>query len=171
MTANTQQQIDDKTSTTNLAMSITAYVDGSCSGGSGPGGWGVLAISDGKETEWSGGEPNTTNQRMEIMAAIIALEKLPSGSVVQVISDNQYLVKGITEWIVKWKRNGWRKADKKPVANKDLWLRLEAAAQNHSVKWKWVRGHSGNQGNERADALAYEACLKQCEAGGTGEAA
>ena len=135
------------------------YTDGACSGNPGPGGWGaVLVARDGdeilKERELSGGEPATTNNRMELMAAIAALEALERPSRLTVVTDSAYLRDGVTRWIHGWKRNGWRTADRKPVKNEDLWRRLDAVAGRHEVAWDWVKGHAGHPENERADALA-----------------
>lgn len=140
---------------------IVAYTDGACSGNPGPGGWGVLLEArEGarllRERTLCGGEAATTNNRMELMAAIRALELLEHPSEVTVVTDSAYVKGGITAWMHGWKRNGWRTADRKPVKNVDLWQRLDAAAARHRVRWKWVRGHAGHPGNERADALARE---------------
>jgi len=133
---------------------VEVYADGACKGNPGPGGWGVLLIEDGRERELHGGEPATTNNRMELTAVIRALEALPQGSRVRLYTDSQYVQKGMKEWIHDWKRRGWRTADKKPVKNDDLWKHLDELARNHRVEWHWVRGHDGHPGNERADALA-----------------
>jgi len=133
---------------------ITIWSDGACSGNPGPGGWGAVLMWNGHEKELSGGEALTTNNRMELMAAISALEALKKPSAVDLHTDSQYLRGGITGWIKGWKRNGWRTADKKPVKNDDLWKRLDAAAARHDITWHWVKGHAGTDGNERADALA-----------------
>ena len=140
-------------------MKLTAYTDGACSGNPGPGGWGALLVAsrDGavvKERELKGGAADTTNNRMELMAAIHALEALERPSVVTVVTDSAYVKGGITEWLGGWKRNGWRTATKKPVKNEDLWKRLDAARSRHEVTWEWVKGHVGHPENERADALA-----------------
>ncbi|HZD25567.1 MAG TPA: ribonuclease HI [Alphaproteobacteria bacterium] len=135
---------------------VEIFTDGACSGNPGPGGWGALLTYDGRERELKGGEPVTTNNRMELMAAIMALETLRRPCHVILHTDSQYLKNGITGWIHRWKRNGWRTADRKPVKNVDLWQRLEAALQRHEVEWRWVRGHSGHDGNERADLLARQ---------------
>jgi len=140
---------------------IVAHTDGACSGNPGPGGWGVLlqAIADGeviRERALKGGEAQTTNNRMELMAAIAALEGLSRHTPITIVTDSSYLRDGITGWIHGWKRNGWRTAAKKPVKNADLWQRLDAAAARHDVTWEWVRGHAGHAENERADALARE---------------
>lgn len=133
---------------------VEIYTDGACSGNPGPGGWGVLLMARGREKELSGGEPQTTNNRMELMAAIAALETLRRPSRVRLHTDSTYLRDGITRWIHRWKANGWRTADRKPVKNADLWQRLETALSHHEVEFLWVRGHAGDPGNERADALA-----------------
>ena len=133
---------------------VEVYADGACKGNPGPGGWGVLLIEGDRERELHGGEPATTNNRMELTAVIRALEALPHGSRVRLYTDSQYVQKGMTEWLASWKRRGWRTADKKPVKNDDLWKHLDELARNHKVEWHWVRGHDGHPGNERADALA-----------------
>ena len=139
---------------------VDIYTDGACSGNPGPGGWGVLLRYDGHEKELYGGEPLTTNNRMELMAAIMALESLKRPVKARLHTDSQYLRGGITQWIHDWKRKGWRTADKKPVKNVDLWQRLEAALARHEVEWLWVRGHAGHPENERADALARRGVLE-----------
>jgi len=136
---------------------IDIFTDGACSGNPGPGGWGALLRCKGAERTLSGAERDTTNNRMEMMAAIAALEALTRPSQVIVTTDSTYLRDGITKWIAGWKRRNWKTADKKPVKNIDLWQRLEAALVPHSVEWHWVRGHSGHAENERADSLAREA--------------
>jgi ribonuclease HI len=134
---------------------VDIYTDGACSGNPGPGGWGAVLSYDGRRKELYGGEPApTTNNRMELMAAIQALESLTRPSAVRLHTDSIYLRNGISQWLPGWKRKGWKTADKKPVKNADLWQRLEAAADRHQVQWLWVKGHDGNPGNERADALA-----------------
>jgi ribonuclease HI len=133
---------------------VEAYADGACKGNPGPGGWGVLLRAGGRERELHGGEPATTNNRMELTAVIRALESLEARSRVRLYTDSQYVQKGITEWIHDWKRRGWRTADRKPVKNVDLWMRLDELAGGHDVEWHWVRGHAGHPENERADALA-----------------
>ncbi|MBE2276898.1 MAG: ribonuclease HI [Rhodobacteraceae bacterium] len=138
---------------------IFAYTDGACSGNPGPGGWGALLIArEGdrvvKERELSGGAPDTTNNRMELTAAIMALESLTRPSSVTLITDSAYVKNGVTGWIHGWKRNGWRTADGKPVKNVELWQQLEAAQARHQVDWRWIKGHAGHAENERADALA-----------------
>jgi ribonuclease HI len=138
---------------------IFAYTDGACSGNPGPGGWGAILIAkDGdtvlKERELKGGEAQTTNNRMELLAAIHSLETLERPAVVTVVTDSAYVKGGITEWIHGWKRRGWKTAAKKPVKNVELWQRLDEAAARHSVTWEWVKGHAGHPENERADELA-----------------
>ena len=138
---------------------LFAFTDGACSGNPGPGGWGaLLQAREGtavlRERELSGGEARTTNNRMELMAAIAALEALERPSELTVVTDSAYVKGGITAWMAGWKRNGWKTADRKPVKNEDLWRRLEAAAARHKVRWQWVKGHAGHPENERADALA-----------------
>lgn len=133
---------------------IEIFTDGACSGNPGPGGWGAILRWRGEEREMNGGEPDTTNNRMEMMAAIRALETLKRPATVRIHTDSAYLRDGITRWIHAWKVKGWKTADKKPVKNVDLWQRLETAAERHQVEWVWVRGHAGHPENERADALA-----------------
>ncbi len=138
---------------------LLAYTDGACSGNPGPGGWGVLLRAmDGdrvvKERELSGGEAETTNNRMELLAAISALEALQKPSTLTVVTDSAYVKNGVTTWIHGWKRNGWKTAGRKPVKNADLWQRLELAASRHRVTWEWIKGHAGHPENERADELA-----------------
>jgi ribonuclease HI len=138
---------------------LFAYTDGACSGNPGPGGWGALLQAKAgdaivKERELKGGEADTTNNRMELLAAINALEALERPSSITVVTDSAYVKGGITEWLRSWKRNNWRTATKKPVKNEDLWRRLDEAAARHQVTWTWVKGHAGHPENERADALA-----------------
>jgi ribonuclease HI len=133
---------------------VVIYTDGACSGNPGPGGWGSVLLFNGHRRELSGGEPETTNNRMEMMAVIVALETLKRPCGVQLNTDSTYVMKGITEWLANWKRRNWKTADKKPVKNKELWQRLEAATARHDIEWKWVKGHSGVPENERADELA-----------------
>ena len=140
-----------------MRPSVEAFTDGACLGNPGPGGWGVLLRRGGTERELSGSEPETTNNRMELMAAIRALEALSRPCRVQAYTDSEYVRRGITEWIHRWQRNGWRTSKRKPVANADLWLRLLAALERHDVSWHWVRAHAGHPENERADALAFAA--------------
>ena len=133
---------------------VTIYTDGACSGNPGPGGWGAVLISAGTEKDIFGGEAQSTNNRMELQAAIEALNALKKPCSIDLHTDSTYVRKGITEWIHGWKRNGWRTSDKKPVKNVELWQALEAAMKPHEVRWHWVKGHSGHPLNERADALA-----------------
>ena len=133
---------------------INIYADGGCRGNPGPGGWGVLMQSGESSKELWGGEPNTTNNRMELTAVIRALEALKRPTAAHIHTDSQYVQKGISLWIHNWKRNGWRTSDKKPVKNAELWQRLDELSQTHDLKWLWVKGHAGHPGNERADALA-----------------
>ena len=133
---------------------VVIYTDGACSGNPGPGGWGAILRYHGHERELSGFEPSTTNNRMELMAAIRALEALRRPAKVSLHTDSLYLLNGITKWVEGWQRNGWKTAAKKPVKNDDLWRRLTEAMRPHDVSWVWVRGHAGDPGNERADALA-----------------
>ena len=138
---------------------LFAYTDGACSGNPGPGGWGVLLIArEGlavvKERTLSGGEADTTNNRMELLAAINALEGLSRASAITIVTDSAYVKNGVSQWIFSWKRNGWKTADRKPVKNVDLWQRLEAAQARHKVQWEWIKGHAGHAENERADELA-----------------
>ena len=136
------------------ARTCQIYTDGACKGNPGPGGWGAVLEFDGKERELFGGEASTTNNRMELMAVIEALNALKRPSRVALHTDSQYVQKGITEWIRQWKVRGWRTAAKEPVKNVDLWKRLDALIGPHEIEWVWVKGHSGHVGNERADALA-----------------
>jgi ribonuclease HI len=133
---------------------VRIYTDGACKGNPGPGGWGALLRSGERERELFGGDPATTNNRMELTAVIRALAALKRPSVVEIYTDSQYVRNGITEWLAQWKRRGWRTADGKPVKNIDLWQALEHEAGRHEIKWHWVRGHAGHDGNERADELA-----------------
>ena len=135
---------------------VVIHTDGACSGNPGPGGWGVILQSGQHRKELKGGEEHTTNNRMELMAAISALEALKAPSDIDLYTDSNYLRGGITSWIKGWKRNGWRTADKKSVRNIELWQRLEQAAERHHVRWHWVKGHHGHDDNERADELARE---------------
>ena len=136
---------------------VELFTDGACSGNPGPGGWGALLRMAGREKELSGGEAATTNNRMELMAAIAGLEALQRPCKVRLVTDSKYVMDGATKWIKGWKRNGWKTADKKPVKNIELWQRLERALQPHEVQWNWVKGHSGHAENERVDQLAREA--------------
>ena len=133
---------------------VVIYTDGACSGNPGPGGWGSILMYNGHRRELSGGEPATTNNRMEMMAVIEALEALKRSCRIVIHTDSTYVMKGMTEWMDNWKRRGWKTADKKPVKNVDLWQRLDEAMTRHDVEWRWVRGHSGVPENERADELA-----------------
>ena len=136
--------------------SVEIYTDGACKGNPGPGGWGVWMLYNGKEKTLHGGEALTTNNRMELTAVIRALEALKRPCNIKLYTDSSYVQKGITEWIVGWKARHWRTADKKPVKNDDLWKTLDVLANQHKIEWIWVRGHDGNDGNERADSLANE---------------
>ncbi len=136
---------------------VVIHTDGACSGNPGPGGWGAVLSYRGKTRELSGGEALTTNNRMELMAAIRALEALTRAATARVVTDSTYVKDGITRWIGRWKVNGWKTAGRKPVKNADLWRRLDAALADHAVDWRWVKGHTGDPGNERADTLAREA--------------
>ncbi|MBR3192277.1 ribonuclease HI [Bosea sp. (in: a-proteobacteria)] len=137
-----------------MSEPVEIWTDGACSGNPGPGGWGAILSYKGKERELSGGEALTTNNRMELMGAISALETLTRPCTVALHTDSQYLRQGITSWIHGWKKNGWKTADRKPVKNEELWKRLDAALKQHKIEWKWVKGHAGDEMNERADALA-----------------
>ena len=136
---------------------VHIYTDGACSGNPGPGGWGALLKYGSREKELSGSEADTTNNRMELTAAIRALETLKQSCRVDLYTDSEYVRRGITEWISNWKRRGWRTAGKKPVKNKDLWQALDAAVRPHKIEWHWVRGHAGHRENERVDRLARDA--------------
>ena len=144
---------------------VAIFTDGACSGNPGPGGWGAILRYRGVEKELSGGEAQTTNNRMEMMAVLRALDSLTRPCVVDVYTDSEYVKKGMTEWLRGWKARGWKTADKKPVKNEDLWRALDAAAARHIVAWHWVRGHAGHPENERADALARAGAV-QARAGG-----
>jgi ribonuclease HI len=136
------------------AEPVEIFTDGACRGNPGPGGWGVLLRANGVEKELLGGEADTTNNRMELTAVIRALEALKRPCRARLYTDSQYVQKGISEWIHRWKRSGWRTADRKPVKNEDLWRRLDELAQMHKIEWHWVKGHAGHPENERADRLA-----------------
>ena len=133
---------------------IQIWTDGACSGNPGPGGWGVLLLAGARRKELFGGEADTTNNRMELTAAIEALNALKKASIVTLHTDSTYVKDGLTKWIHGWKKNGWKTASKKPVKNKDLWQALEEACQRHEIRWVWVKGHAGDEGNEKADELA-----------------
>ncbi len=139
-----------------MTDAITIWTDGACSGNPGPGGWGAILRAGDREKELFGGSPVTTNNRMELMAAIMALEALKRPSEIDLHTDSQYVRGGVTGWINGWKRNGWRTADKKPVKNIELWQQLDAATERHRIRWHWVKGHAGHPENERADALARQ---------------
>jgi ribonuclease HI len=139
-----------------MSQFVEIYADGACKGNPGPGGWGAWLHYNGSEKSICGGEENTTNNRMELTAVIRALELLKRPSRVKLYTDSSYVQKGMTEWLNGWKAKNWRTADKKPVKNEDLWKVLDVLAQVHQIEWIWVRGHNGNDGNERADALANE---------------
>jgi ribonuclease HI len=138
-------------------MSVELYTDGACKGNPGPGGWGVLLRFKGKEKQIYGAEAHTTNNRMELMAAIKGLEELKRGCDVQLYTDSQYVRQGMTQWLHNWKKNGWKNAKRQPVKNAELWQELDTLAQRHSIEWHWVKGHSGHPENDRADALANKA--------------
>ena len=142
-----------------MSDSVELFTDGACKGNPGPGGWGALLVCKGVEKELWGGEANTTNNRMELMAAIVALEALKEHCEVILSTDSQYVRQGITQWIHNWKKRGWKTADKKPVKNVDLWQRLDAALGQHQIKWEWVKGHAGHPENERCDELARAAAM------------
>ena len=142
-----------------MTPQVVIYTDGACRGNPGPGGWGALLMYGGKEKTLCGGDLATTNNRMELMAAIQALEALTRPCSVELHTDSQYVMKGISQWISGWKARGWRTADKSPVKNEDLWKRLDQARLRHQVDWRWVKGHNGHEQNERADALARRGML------------
>ncbi|TVR10594.1 MAG: ribonuclease HI [Salinarimonadaceae bacterium] len=135
---------------------VTIYTDGACKGNPGPGGWGALLIYNGVEREMKGGEAHTTNNRMELMAAIMALEALNRACAIDLFTDSQYVRNGVTTWMANWKKRGWLTADRKPVKNEDLWRRLDEARERHDVAWHWVKGHADDPLNHRVDALANE---------------
>ena len=143
-----------------MSKKVDIYTDGACSGNPGPGGWGVLIQLDNKNIELSGGDNETTNNRMELMAAIIALEEINKDYKINLYTDSNYVKDGITSWISNWKKNSWKTANKKDVKNKDLWIRLDAAIKGKDISWIWVKGHAGNAGNEQADYLARSALEK-----------
>lgn len=142
------------------------YTDGACRGNPGPGGWAVLIRAGDGERSLQGAEAETTNNRMELMAAIMALRELPAGSAATVYTDSEYVMKGISEWLPAWKARGWKTAAKKPVKNQDLWQALDDVSVRHRIRWEWVKGHSGNPGNERVDRLANEAIDRLLGRGG-----
>jgi ribonuclease HI len=144
-----------------VSSEVIAYTDGACSGNPGPGGWGVWLRAGAHEKELFGGEPHTTNQRMELRAAVEALRALKRPCHITIYSDSRYVIQGITEWIRNWKRNGWKTAAKKDVVNADLWQQLDQACAGHTIQWQWVKGHAGNEGNERADELARRGVPKK----------
>jgi len=137
-----------------VSQVVEIYTDGACKGNPGPGGWGAWLKFGQNEKEMFGGEKNTTNNRMELMAAIAALEALTRPCDVKLTTDSEYLRKGVLEWMQNWKKRNWKTASKQPVKNQDLWMRLDSAIQKHNIQWHWVKGHSGHEGNERADLLA-----------------
>jgi len=148
---------------TQVAELVVIHTDGACSGNPGPGGWGAIMRSGKHEREIMGGEPDTTNNRMELMAAIKALEALRHPCRVCLYTDSTYLCNGITRWITAWKSKGWKTSARKPVKNIDLWQRLETAMERHEIHWEWVKGHAGNSGNERADEIARLALRQACD--------
>ena len=137
---------------------VNIYSDGACKGNPGPGGWGALIIYPSEEKEIYGGDSLTTNNRMELKAVIMALKEIDLGNEITIITDSSYVQKGISEWILKWKQNGWRSSNRKPVKNKDLWVDLDDISSKFIIKWEWIKGHSGDPGNERADYLANKGC-------------
>lgn len=145
--------------TTDSTKTVHIHTDGACLGNPGPGGWGALLRCNGREREISGGDPATTNNRMELMGAIMALETLTEPCTVILYTDSQYVRQGITEWMKNWVRRGWKTAGGDPVKNRDLWERLHAACQRHTIDWRWVKGHSGDPHNERVDVLARDAAM------------
>jgi ribonuclease HI len=142
-------------------MFVEVFTDGACLGNPGPGGYAVLIRGDGQDRTIVGGEKATTNNRMEMTAALMGLLAVETSSTINVFSDSQYVIKGITEWLPGWKSRGWRTADRKPVKNQDLWEKLDAAAANHAIKWLWVKGHNGHKENEQVDGLANAEAMKQ----------
>lgn len=147
---------------------ITIYTDGACKGNPGPGGWGVLLEYNGRKKTMHGGEPLTTNNRMEMMAAISALETLREACDITLFTDSKYVMQGLNEWLPGWKARGWKTASKQPVKNQDLWERLDAAVQRHKIEWRWVKGHAGDPGNEMADQLANQG-IEQMQAAAASE--
>lgn len=142
-----------------MTDTVELFTDGACLGNPGPGGWAALLRAKGIEKLLSGGDPATTNNRMELMGAIAGLEALTRRCNVHLMTDSKYVMQGVQEWVPKWRRNGWMTADKKPVKNQDLWVRLDAAATAHTVTWEWVKGHSGHDENERVDTAARDQAL------------
>lgn len=142
--------------TTDSNADYVVYTDGACSGNPGPGGWGVLIKHDGEDRELAGGDGETTNNRMELIGAIRALEETPVGPKIELHTDSKYVMQGITEWITNWKKRGWKTAAKKPVKNAELWRQLDELNSQHNISWHWVKGHAGHPGNERADELARQ---------------
>ena len=149
-----KSDLGDAAAGTSERPSVTIYTDGACRGNPGPGGWGALLLFGEHEKELWGGEDETTNNRMELLAAIQALEALTKSCDVEIWTDSTYVKNGVTSWMQNWKKNGWRTSNKKSVKNRDLWERLDAAQERHAVSWHWVKGHAGHDGNERADMLA-----------------
>ena len=147
---------------------VTIYTDGACRGNPGPGGWGAILVTEGAEKELWGGAEQTTNNRMELTAAIRGLEALKRRCTVALYTDSQYLRNGIREWLPQWKQRGWKTADKKPVKNQDLWEALDLVVAGHDIEWHWVKGHAGHAGNERADALANRGLEEIAGPGGDG---
>lgn len=147
---------------------VEIYTDGACRGNPGPGGWGVLLLTDRTEKELCGGDIATTNNRMELMAAIQGLSALNRRCNVSVYTDSEYVRRGISEWLANWKKRGWKTANRKPVKNKDLWRKLDELAAQHDIEWHWVKGHAGNPGNERADQLANDGLERSLRASITG---
>jgi ribonuclease HI len=152
--------LNDQTTDVSGNDRVMLFTDGACSGNPGPGGWAALLRYREQERELSGGEPATTNNRMEMLAVIHGLEALKRPMRVRICTDSQYVMKGITEWLAAWKRRGWKTADRQPVKNVDLWQRLESVLSPHQIEWEWVRGHNGHPENERVDALARAAITR-----------
>jgi ribonuclease HI len=150
-----------------MTKDVDIWTDGACSGNPGPGGWGVVLMAGEHKKELQGGEAETTNNRMELMAAIQALEALKRPCTVTLHTDSKYVRDGITQWLPRWRKNGWKTAAKKPVKNADLWQRLDTATQRHDIHWRWVKGHAGDALNERADALAREGAASVAQSSGS----
>jgi ribonuclease HI len=142
---------------------IKIYTDGACKGNPGVGGWGALILQDDKNIELFGGENETTNNRMELMAVIMALKEMSPSEELTIYTDSTYVQKGISEWIKNWKLNNWRSSNKKPVKNKDLWMQLDEASYSRKINWEWVKGHAGNEGNEKADELANKGVISMMD--------